>query len=106
MNARTHYHDTPDAADTEWNTRTAPQVKPLVWKDYGAFSLSLCGLYRIYLLDDGVQGRKTFRLIHASFGTQYIGDFRDNCEPEKARTRAKASAQADHESRILSALER
>jgi len=31
MNARTHYHETQDAADDDWNTRTAPTVKPLVW---------------------------------------------------------------------------
>lgn len=84
--------------------RAAPTVKPLDWVDFDRESIAKGGQYRVYLLDDGVVGRKTFRAVFASFGGQYIADFRDNSEPENAREKAKGACEDHHRNRILSAL--
>ena len=81
-----------------WNTRTAPQVKPLVWEaeDGRITCLDAEGcdkLYRVLVRHDG-----SAVLRHNASSFQEFG-YESECE-------AKAAAQADYESRILSALER
>jgi hypothetical protein len=77
------------------NTATLPAINPLEWEDFETESLSTCGTYRVYRLDDCK--RETWRLLRASFDTQYVGDFVGTVD---LREEAKGAAQADLQKRI------
>lgn len=82
------------------NAAALPAINPLEWEDFETESLSTCGTYRVYRLQD--QRRETWRLVRASFGTQYVGDFVGTVD---LRAEAKGAAQADLQKRIASRLQ-
>jgi len=87
-----------DRVVNNWNTRTPPKIKPLVWHPTGISYLSERGGYRII---DTPGRTDAFRLLVANFGTTYVGDFSGNGALQSAKT----AANADYERRILAALE-
>ena len=78
-----------NAAITEWNTRAAPNVKPLVWDDWDGVMTVAKTTLGTYSLS------ASFRLLFTNGSYRYF-------ETEQA---AKAAAQADNTRRILEALE-
>jgi hypothetical protein len=82
------------------DTHAASKVKALEWEDFETESLSKCGTYRVYRLDDC--RRETWRLLRASFDTQYVGDFVSTVD---LRAEAKGAAQADHQKRTVGNLQ-
>ena len=109
--------ETKRAAITAWNTRAAPQIKPLVWLPSSDRRIELGRMhgydewlsylgderhlhwYRVYPVSNGKwRWVEMFRMIYIG------GNTKDLREPNSA-DEAKSAAQAHHNAAILSALE-
>jgi len=82
-----------------WNAALASRVKvkPLVWVDHKNVSLSKCGRYQVKKLTG--HRREIWRVLYATFGAQYVGDYAGKGNLQEA---AKAAAQAHHDKLVLS----